>query len=50
MESIRDYPCEACQGIIQVKRTRCPKCGKVYCKYHINDHKCESEQNERKIN
>lgn len=40
------YPCEACQGLTPLKRIRCEKCNKLYCKYHIKDHICTLSKKE----
>ena len=35
------HPCEACLGFIpHIRRIRCPKCEKLFCKYHIKNHSC----------
>ena len=40
MNETKEYPCEACLGLTPFKRFKCPYCGRLYCKYHINNHNC----------
>jgi len=48
MNETKDYPCELCQGLVKCqglrfRRIRCKKCGKLYCKNHINNHSCNDK-------